>query len=946
LQQLLLQHLQGAPNLAPLPLADRPAIGRALAKKPEDRFPNCLQLVRALQQAGSEPLPAPGGSGLFVSPPSSQLKAETPPANWNTVPPLPPLGAPQLAPAQPPPETPKTQVRHRHGEGVAYGTRELAHAPTKVAPPEIHGNGSLFPAVVVGLGGIGGEVVGRFRGQVADRYGPFERVPTLRLLYVDTDSKAVQAASEPGGSAALGSTEVLAARLNRPGHYLKPRRNGRSLIEGWFDPQLLYRIPRNPETLGIRALGRLAFCDHYRLIAGRLREALESATHPDALAQADRQTRLGLRTNRPRVYVVAGLAGGTGGGMFLDMAYTARHRLRSMGYPDPEVIGLLFVPPAESDARAEGTVSNCYAALRELNHFSLPETVFAAGYDDRDGSVHDPGPPFSRAYVLPLPDRSRSGQFGASSRDLYRLAAEFLRRELTTPVGRSADQARQGRDREPRSLVCVQTFNSRSFSWPRQVVLTLASRWLAETMLGRWTADHRPSLREPVRQWLVERWTAEEVGPEAAIAALQQACEQAAGQSPEALFAAEAQPFVPRGWFARDPDPAQLWQSVTRLQQLVGHPDDRALQRQVGKWEYTLNEAADALTRDVGGKVMGLVATLLEKPDYRLAGAEEAAEQMQAMLGQLLTHYEPLAADLSNKAADAYAQLALFMSPERGRRRVTAAEVAESLRLYPKWRYQSLVLRQVCRVFMTVRGQLGDQLRELRLCRQRLEELAARMRQLPVETPAGPEAYLLPPGCTSMEQAAEALKRHLTDDDLRVLDQQLQGHIEQEFHGLFHVCMTSVNMLGGLQVMVEEQTRSFLASRLGDGDLVEMFLAKFGDADKSARALRVAYDDAAPAIVKPSHAERGEVCLLALPPGESGEPFHHVARKALTGRDVTLAASVDEILVHREFTRLPLTDLPQLGPLAENAYTQALYSNQSPPHSRSDVGQWFDVEPG
>src|SRR5262249_44665955 len=154
----------------------------------------------------------------------------------------------------------------------------------------------------------------------------------LRLLYVDTDPEALQHATDTAGRSSLATTEVVPARLNRPGHYLKPRRNGRSLIEGWFDPQMLYRIPRNPETQGVRAFGRLAFCDHYRIIASRLRESIEAATHPDALTQADKQSNLGIRTNRPRVYVVAGLTGGTGSGMLLDMAYTARHRLRQLGY--------------------------------------------------------------------------------------------------------------------------------------------------------------------------------------------------------------------------------------------------------------------------------------------------------------------------------------------------------------------------------------------------------------------------------------------------------------------------------------------------------------------------------------------------------------------------------------------------------------------------------------
>src|SRR5262249_8892 len=51
LRQLILQHLQGTPDLSSLPSDDRPMIARALSKKPEDRFPTCLELIRALRAA-------------------------------------------------------------------------------------------------------------------------------------------------------------------------------------------------------------------------------------------------------------------------------------------------------------------------------------------------------------------------------------------------------------------------------------------------------------------------------------------------------------------------------------------------------------------------------------------------------------------------------------------------------------------------------------------------------------------------------------------------------------------------------------------------------------------------------------------------------------------------------------------------------------------------------
>src|SRR5262249_5458684 len=115
-------------------------------------------------------------------------------------------------------------------------------------------------------------------------------------------------------------------------------------------------------------------------------------------------TGLTLRTNRPRVYIVAGLAGGTGSGMALDVAYTVRAKLKQFGYAEPDVVGVLLLPPdgpaGEISPQAQ---TNVYAALTDLHHYTKDDTLFAAAYDDRHGAIADPHPPFSQTVILPGP---------------------------------------------------------------------------------------------------------------------------------------------------------------------------------------------------------------------------------------------------------------------------------------------------------------------------------------------------------------------------------------------------------------------------------------------------------------------------------------------------------------------------------------------------------------
>ena len=53
------------------------------------------------------------------------------------------------------------------------------------------------------------------------------------------------------------------------------------------------------------------------------------------------------------------------------------------------------------------------------------------------------------------------------------------------------------------------------------------------------------------------------------------------------------------------------------------------------------------------------------------------------------------------------------------------ADLAELLRQYPKWRYQSMILRRLSSLYTSLRGYLSDQVREMNFYRLRLTDLSA-----------------------------------------------------------------------------------------------------------------------------------------------------------------------------------------------------------------------------
>ncbi|HEV3436283.1 MAG TPA: tubulin-like doman-containing protein, partial [Gemmata sp.] len=568
MSQLLMQHLNLPPNLAPSPPNDRPALTRALAKKPEDRWPNVTSFVRALRESSlsSERIVVPGSR---INPDSPTVHASSSAHNPDRS-----SGSPSqlVVPGDTPPPRSVTE------------TTGPVFTP---APPETTGLGPLRPTLVVGIGQAGLRVLQRFRFDLTEQFGQPEMTPLFRTLFIDTDPDALDEATRGrpfDRLAALRPADIFAARLNRAAHYMKPRLYGRSVIHGWFDPQLLYRIPRAPQTMGLRLFGRLAFCDHYRPLMGKLQAELDEAMSGDAFALTENRTGLSRRTNRPRVYLVASLAGGTGGGMYLDVAYAVRARLKRMGYESPEIVGVLVVPPADPGATPSQALGNTYAALTELNHYSRTETTFAAHYDDRLGAIREKAPPFTQCYFVPgsaaglhppvggigtqgtprsrtppgiSPTGSRQRMPGVGSGSIpkpgsrifstntsqrsldptanqtilkpYSDAADLIRLNLVTPVGRLVDESRVASEEGCPHPVAFAAFGISGFEWPRAEVVARTTTKIGRAILKRWATPDVKRMREVIPSIAQARWSQLGLDPDTVLGHLQRAAELASG---------------------------------------------------------------------------------------------------------------------------------------------------------------------------------------------------------------------------------------------------------------------------------------------------------------------------------------------------------------------------------------------------------------------------------
>jgi formylglycine-generating enzyme required for sulfatase activity len=72
MHELAVQHMTGTPNLDPLEPAEQAVLLRALAKNPDDRYPNCKAFVKALRQA-TTPVPVPTAVDIDLERPRSRV---------------------------------------------------------------------------------------------------------------------------------------------------------------------------------------------------------------------------------------------------------------------------------------------------------------------------------------------------------------------------------------------------------------------------------------------------------------------------------------------------------------------------------------------------------------------------------------------------------------------------------------------------------------------------------------------------------------------------------------------------------------------------------------------------------------------------------------------------------------------------------------------------------
>ncbi|MDJ0744948.1 MAG: tubulin-like doman-containing protein [Xenococcaceae cyanobacterium MO_167.B27] len=266
--------------------------------------------------------------------------------------------------------------------------------------------------ICIGLGGTGRDILMRIRRLIVDRYGNFKQLPVISFVHIDTDKATSRVTDLRTGnsyhgvdlrftdaervSAVMSRSEVnnMVQELGRRSSNYEGSPGVYKNIEQWFPPQLLKNLKAIDEgAQAIRPVGRLAFFHNYRQIKNALISAEQRTRRHDAFL-----LKKGLRVaNKLNIFVVGSLCGGTGSGIFLDIAYTLR---KMYGVSGAQIVGYLVISP-ELYGNAPDKSANTYAALKELNYYATAGTTFKAYYDLQNMDyVEESRPPFEYVYLV------------------------------------------------------------------------------------------------------------------------------------------------------------------------------------------------------------------------------------------------------------------------------------------------------------------------------------------------------------------------------------------------------------------------------------------------------------------------------------------------------------------------------------------------------------------
>jgi tubulin-like protein len=289
------------------------------------------------------------------------------------------------------------------------------------------------PTVVIGLGGTGYGALLKLKKRFVDAYGSVP--PIIRFLSIDTTENAegttrTDEAPQEGG---LDHNEMYVLQVGNPGNLVGNGTNPH--LDEWWPPE----IPTQAIIAGagqVRARGRLALFAKAAEVHARIRRAVDDVRNIRNQKQMySDQFQVSNRAG-VEVHLVGSLAGGTGSGTFLDVAFMARDIIGSD--ENSNFTGVLLLPGIFTRYAGVALVKpNAYGALKEIEYLSTMKGSLSIDYGMR--RVEVTRPPFDVVYLID--SINEQGRVVTEQNDLLGLIADGMYVQIGSQIGTDSANA-------------------------------------------------------------------------------------------------------------------------------------------------------------------------------------------------------------------------------------------------------------------------------------------------------------------------------------------------------------------------------------------------------------------------------------------------------------------------------------------------------------------------
>ncbi|MCH9647695.1 MAG: hypothetical protein K0U98_05605 [Deltaproteobacteria bacterium] len=302
----------------------------------------------------------------------------------------------------------------------------------QTAPTKKNDNKPVSPTLMIGLGGTGKEVLLRLRRLVVERYGSLSALPFLRYVHVDTDTTTNAREQYDLPASADPLFEAVRFRPSERIDLTIEGGTGKYVNHLSTYPHIKRWFPHTGKIANLGDLGdgagqiRLAsrlglyHAPNFQKVTSTLEHARNSLSDPRILGQSA-ELGFDFEPGNVDIFIICSLAGGTGGGTFLDMGF-----LLKQYFANASTVGILLLPSFfTSYAGGKRVQANGYAALMELNHHSFGNG-FEANWDGNRSEIVAP-PPFDVTYLVDgANEAGLSIPSGGGEMNAYRMIAEVL----------------------------------------------------------------------------------------------------------------------------------------------------------------------------------------------------------------------------------------------------------------------------------------------------------------------------------------------------------------------------------------------------------------------------------------------------------------------------------------------------------------------------------------